>query len=288
MPTAARASRTASGTSRGGARAGAPCRTSCSAATSRRTSVARRCAHTTSGTARGTSAWYSPARAQFVHLVARPDGDGIVIEGATTDGAQPRALELRLHRAAAVPLAGPLLGGRRRHVAAAAGDARDASAALTGAVQRRVAPVRAARASSSGACRCARCRRTRPRMGRPRRCAGGPRRARPAASARLATARYREALDDRRPVARHARRAAGPPRAVRLDGRRDGQRAGDGVQAACELVGVGGRRRLRAGSARRRRQRVEVARRGRAGEVVLARGSAPGRRRAPARSGSAA
>ena len=30
--------------------------------------------------------WYCPARAQFVHLVARRDGDGILIEGATTDG----------------------------------------------------------------------------------------------------------------------------------------------------------------------------------------------------------
>ena len=31
--------------------------------------------------------WYCPAQAQFVHLVARRDGDGILIEGATTDGA---------------------------------------------------------------------------------------------------------------------------------------------------------------------------------------------------------
>ena len=30
--------------------------------------------------------WYCPGATQFVHLVARADGDAIVIEGATTDG----------------------------------------------------------------------------------------------------------------------------------------------------------------------------------------------------------
>ena len=180
--------------------------------------------------------------------------------------AHPRALELRPHRAGELPLAGPLLGGRRRHLAAAAGDARDASAALTGAVQRRVAPVGAARrAVAARAVAGGVDERVLARVGAARAHA-----ARAMLGDRRGQARdggHRHALDHRRPVPRpHAEPQPVAP--VQLHGRRDGQAARDGVEAPREL------RRLarRDGGAQLAPQgatRLQVARGGGAVEVVL-------------------
>ena len=192
---------------------------------------------------------------------------------------QPRALELRPHRAGGVPLAGPLLGGRRRHVAAAAGDARDASAALTGAVQRGVAPVRAAgRAVAARAVAGRVDERVLARVGR----AGAQ------AGRAVLGGRVRQARDGtlprgaRRPAPRRAaaRRAAAPRRRpARRSARRPARRRWrpGGARARRRRRPPRLRAGRRAGGGRRRGRRSWPGRRGRA-----RRGSAPGRRRARA------